>query len=218
MPDQDMEGRLFWPPKPRKRATRQRWNRASGNISEDPLMLAMADQNADNSDDGDDGHTAVDNERHAVAQTIEKFDTFFPDMQGARMRTGASGNSHNAPSDDDPSNSPTTNNESSSSSSSSSSNDNGSHETSHGHDGAVNSDVVVRTNHGNLRWYSYGGFFTPTCKNPLRGKCVLTRTSRASMNPRSEAHGRPLGLLTSWLEMSRAPTRVEHWDKHGACT
>ena len=59
--------------------------------------------------------------------------------------------------------------------------------------GRLAAEVVVQVEGGFLSYYRQG-VFTATCSNPLHQRCVLTRTAKGG---RSEAQGRPLGLLTA---------------------
>lgn len=74
-------------------------------------------------------------------------------------------------------------------------------------------DQLVILPGGLLRFYHNLNQFTATCTHPGHARCVLTRSS---LEGRRSFQGRPLGLLTAWLQWAETDVSCDtkdcHWD------
>jgi hypothetical protein len=70
-------------------------------------------------------------------------------------------------------------------------------------------------NGGTVSYYK-DGRFEAVCRHPShlpKGRCRLTRTCERSLDETSEAQGRPLGLMSSWLlRADMFASKEEHCD------
>lgn len=71
-------------------------------------------------------------------------------------------------------------------------------------------EVLFACEGGVLTFYESSGNFAATCDNPAHGRCILTRTSKASERSNRRGQGRPLGYLAAWLATNDQDTREEH--------
>lgn len=76
-------------------------------------------------------------------------------------------------------------------------------------------EATVNFPMGRITFYESKGVFEAVCRNPLHGKCVLTRTSRCragTEGSETPLGGRPLGFLAAWLLKAEVGSKAEHWE------
>ena len=77
--------------------------------------------------------------------------------------------------------------------------------------GRGRADMVMGLHGGQIAFYANKHIFQATCGNGAHGRCVLTRSAAGGSRA---AQGRPLGLLSAWLELgNNTASKDQHWDR-----
>lgn len=215
----DPLGQQFWPPRRTRKAKTKKDD--DDDDDDDPADLEVEDEDEgmdsgeDECDDDEADNLRVmrallDESLEAMQQQKTQEDAPQDPNDRGDTAAGAAGDAQSEPEPDPPQPSDSDSSSSSSSSSASASEGGATAVTERG-----TADVVCAVPGGTIRFYAKG-FFSATCRNPLHGKCVLTRQSTAAKAKGRLAAGRPLGYLAAWLLMGShadIDTKLKHWNK-----